>query len=494
METVSVKHLFPVFFSLSRVPSTVTKSNCLISRKFNPLCAFVMDAKALAKSKRAHSQHHSKKLHSSQKPKPPSAGANDAANAKKQAGRQIRDETCQVQCLSALPSNWDRYEEEFDSGSADPSGDNASKAPDIIVPKSKGADFHQLIAEAQSQLHSNPCSDSLSSLDDVLPGDFNQFVGSMLAVRGEGILSWTGNDNFVVEDRTTVTPEASFLSLNLHALAEKLERVDLSERLFIEEDLLPPKLHAERSKVDSDRESYQMGTAPDRKTEEPTLNDFPEKFHFAAKNVEPMSSGPDSRAIDATLSNGGPDWVDEVFSDFISSQRGKSGESREQDTSNSVSVSNKKNSTFEVAAAEAELDKLLNSFSETKPVDTSEITSKTLASDFHREGSPSLPQPARKSIDSSKSAAITSSFDGLLDDLLQETSSAVNQGVDSSKAAAVNSTFDDLLKETSTMVNQNGLSEHAKATPDNNIKFSSPSQSVSKSEVLNDFDSWLDTI
>ena len=29
----------------------------------------------------------------------------------------------------------------------------------------------------------------------------------MLAVRGEGILSWTGNDNFVVEDRTTATPE-----------------------------------------------------------------------------------------------------------------------------------------------------------------------------------------------------------------------------------------------------------------------------------------------
>ena len=36
--------------------------------------------------------------------------------------------------------------------------------------------------------------------------------------------------------------QASFLSLNLHALAEQLEKVDLSERLFIEEDLLPPKL------------------------------------------------------------------------------------------------------------------------------------------------------------------------------------------------------------------------------------------------------------
>ena len=131
-----------------------------------------MDAKALAKSKRAHSQHHNKKPHSIQKPKPPSAGANDAANAKKQTGKQIREKTRQAQPVSALPSNWDRYEEEFDPGSEDPSGDYASQAPDIIVPKSKGADFHHLIAEAQSQLHSIPFSDSLPSLDDVLPGTF----------------------------------------------------------------------------------------------------------------------------------------------------------------------------------------------------------------------------------------------------------------------------------------------------------------------------------
>ena len=131
-----------------------------------------MDAKALAKSKRAHSQHHSRKPHPCQKPKPAAAGANDCANAKKQTGKQSREETHQAQLVSALPSKWDRYEEEFDSGSEDPSGDSASQAPDIIVPKSKGADFHHLIAEAQSQLHSIPFSDSLPSLDDVLPGTF----------------------------------------------------------------------------------------------------------------------------------------------------------------------------------------------------------------------------------------------------------------------------------------------------------------------------------
>ncbi|XP_022764125.1 uncharacterized protein LOC111309317 [Durio zibethinus] len=456
-----------------------------------------MDAKALAKSKRAHSQHHSKKTHSSQKPKPPSAGANDAASAKRLTGKQIREETHQGQRGSALPLNWDRYKEDFYSGSEDPSGDSASQAPDIVVPKSKGADFRHLIAEAQSRLHSNPYSDSLSSLDDVLPGDFNQFLGSMLAVRGEGVLSWVGNDNFVVEDRLTATPEASFLSLNLHALAEQLEKVDLPERLFIEEDLLQPKQHAERSKVNSSQESEQMQMTSEGKayatiTEDLTL--------FAAKNVEHISLGSGSQAIDATLSNGGLDLVDEVYSDFISSQHGKSGESRAEDNSNSASVSDKRDSTFEAATAEAELDMLLNSFSESKLLDTSGLKSEKPSSDFHREGTPFLPQVARKGVDSSKSAAITSSFDDVLDNLLQETSTMVNQGVDSSKSAAVNSTvddfLDDLLAETSTMVNQNRLSRHedAKAVPDDNIQSSLSSQSASKSKVLNDFDSWLDTI
>lgn len=36
--------------------------------------------------------------------------------------------------------------------------------------------------------------------------------------------------------------QASFISLNLHAIAEKLAKVDLSKRLFIEPDLLPSEL------------------------------------------------------------------------------------------------------------------------------------------------------------------------------------------------------------------------------------------------------------
>ncbi|KAG4136191.1 hypothetical protein ERO13_D08G264800v2 [Gossypium hirsutum] len=413
----------------------------------------MMDAKALAKSKRAHSQHHSKKPHSVQKSKPPSPGVNEPSNSKKQTIKQIKEKAHQAQRISALPSNWNRYEEEFDSGSEDP-----TQTPDVIVPKSKGADFRHLLSEAQSQLQANPYSNNIPSLDDVFPGDFNQFVGSMLAVRGEGILSWTGN--FVVDDSTTATPEASFLSLNLQALAEQLEKVDLSKRLFIEEDLLPPDLRSERSKVKNDQEPDQMQAAPDRKeaakiTEGSTPNDLP-----------------GSKAIDAILSNSGLDLMAEVQSVSISSQNSESSESRAPDNLNFTTASNKKVPKFEAAAAEAKLDMLLNSFNETKLLDTSNLSSE---------------KPS--SIGSLKA----SNLDSLLDDLLQETSTTVNRGIDSSKTAAVNSTsedlLDDLLQETSSKI------VDAKLGSDNNVRSSSSSsQPVSKSKILNDFDSWLDTI
>ncbi|MBA0854143.1 hypothetical protein Goshw_026506, partial [Gossypium schwendimanii] len=253
---------------------------------------------------------------------------------------------------------------------------------------------------------------------------------------------------------------ASFLSLNLHALAEQLEKVDLSKRLFIEEDLLPPDLRSERSKVKNDQEPDQMQAAPDRKeaakiTEGSTPNDLP-----------------GSKAIDAILSNSGLDLMAEVQSVSISSQNSESSESRAPDNLNFATASNKKVPKFEAAAAEAKLDMLLNSFNETKHLDTSNLSSE---------------KPS--SIGSLKA----SNLDSLLDDLLQETSTTVNRGIDSSKTAAVNSTsedlLDDLLQETSSTV------VDAKLGSDNNVQSSSSSsQPVSKSKILNDFDSWLDTI
>lgn len=132
-----------------------------------------MDDKALAKSKRAHSQQLSKKHHPKQKSKAPSGGTteNDAQSAKKPLGKQVREKPSQSRGrISALPSNWDRYGEENDSGSEDPSASSANQVPDVVLPKSKGADYGHLITEAQSHSQSHLDLDTFPSMDDLLPG------------------------------------------------------------------------------------------------------------------------------------------------------------------------------------------------------------------------------------------------------------------------------------------------------------------------------------
>lgn len=137
---------------------------------------FVMDAKALAKSKRAHSQHHKNKSHPNQKLKAPVVASDNAGSKEKQPGKQFGAGTREARRLSKLPSNWDRYED----GSDMDSEDTTSQASDVVVPKSKGADYRHLIAEAQSQSLSQlrSYSDTFPLLDDVMPGMLEFLVAS----------------------------------------------------------------------------------------------------------------------------------------------------------------------------------------------------------------------------------------------------------------------------------------------------------------------------
>lgn len=133
----------------------------------------MMDEKALAKSKRAHSQHHIKKHHPNQKSKTPSGAANENAKKPLGFGKQVKEkQPLQSQSrISALPSNWDRYGEENNSASEDPSASSENQPhQDIVLPKSKGADYLHLIFEAQSHAQSDICLDTYSSLGDLLPG------------------------------------------------------------------------------------------------------------------------------------------------------------------------------------------------------------------------------------------------------------------------------------------------------------------------------------
>ncbi|KAF7805982.1 phosphorelay protein [Senna tora] len=405
-----------------------------------------MDVKALAKSKRAHSQHHSKRPHGnhqSQKHKAPSSsdGATDAGTANKSLGKQAKEKTHRPQGSPGLPSNWDRYDdEELDFGSEGVSLGSASKTSDVILPKSKGADYRHLVSEAQSQ--ANASLEAFPSLDDVLSGEFNEGVRAMLAVRGEGILSWIGDDNFLVEDKTSGTHEASFLSLNLHALAENLAKVELSKRLFIEVDLLPHELCVE-GPVASDHE-------------EPDKLQTTEETELANRTSEALSL--DDSAVDVKI-------ADQLTS---SSSCGTSQAASTEVNLHSTKDPTRKLPTFEPAAAEEELDMLLDSVSEIKILDSPGFLSDSKAPFPVSLGLTSVDasQIYNNESDSSKTVMITESLDDALDDLLEETSNIMNRNA-----------FSQPREEKSVL--------HSAQ---------SSSHSGTKSKVLDEFDSWLDTI
>lgn len=119
----------------------------------------------------------------------------------------------------------------------------------------------------------------------------------------------------------------------------------------------------------------------------------------------------------------------------------------------------KKQSEFEAATAEAELDMLLDSFSETKILDASSIGSAV-------QGAAKMHSNELPRIGSDSLAAAATNLDDDLDNLLQETSGLTNQS-------------------------SSILPEGNKGA----IPFTqSSSNSGSNSKPLDDFDSWLDTI
>lgn len=123
----------------------------------------------------------------------------------------------------------------------------------------------------------------------------------------------------------------------------------------------------------------------------------------------------------------------------------------------------RKLSTF---AAEEELDMLLDSVSEIEIMDSSSFPSNT-----------SFPVPLGAT---SVNASLIS-----------------NKEPDSSKTplntASIDDVLDDLLEETSNVLNPNALSRPQEVKPVIHSTQSSSSQHGTKSKVLDEFDSWLDT-
>ncbi|KAI7730179.1 hypothetical protein M8C21_001584 [Ambrosia artemisiifolia] len=182
-----------------------------------------MDSKSLAKSKRAHSLHH-KKHHPNQKAKGATSSVVPAGAADKAPVKAVVKEKARVG-PAALPSNWDRYADEDDPMVESQVDGQTSQPSDVVLPKSKGADYAYLISEAKSQNSTRLSSEFFPSLDEFV-SDFGQGKESFFAVRGDSLLSSIQNDSFFVEDKTPANYEASFLSLNMHALANQLTKIE----------------------------------------------------------------------------------------------------------------------------------------------------------------------------------------------------------------------------------------------------------------------------
>ncbi|KAG6407072.1 hypothetical protein SASPL_130054 [Salvia splendens] len=240
-----------------------------------------MDYNALAKSKRAHSLHHKKKHHSQQglKASSPSAGSDDKQASERPAkspGQQAKERSLQLQNSRALPSNWNRYDDDDSGLASENARESSSQLTEFVMPKSKGADYAHMISEDYS-------SDVVPLLDDFIGGmpfvlesileiwlsDYIWTLVRCLLPMGQGMLSWIADDSFEFEDDVSITPQiirffslvailvvlslysflavvltmlAPFLSLNPDALAEHLAKAKLLERLYLQSDLLPLEL------------------------------------------------------------------------------------------------------------------------------------------------------------------------------------------------------------------------------------------------------------
>ncbi|KAG5545197.1 hypothetical protein RHGRI_017622 [Rhododendron griersonianum] len=315
---------------------------------------------------------------------------------------------------------------------------------------------------------------------------------------------------------SSMAVSASFLSLNLHLLAEQLAKADLSQRLFIDPEFLPPELCSEELETSFSQEPGEGQAAFQREG--------------VTRNSVSTSSNQELERTNQIK--------DEVHPSLGTSERTVQYHGAQSDGTSDANAK-KKSFRVQAAASEAELDMLLESFSETNILDSSAVTKNSSDSfSVHQketsstsEGISSLKQvacqPSTKGPDLTKPASVAN-FDDALDDLLKETSTSETfsiqqetstsssvggtssvhsaplsrKGPNPSKSASVTASFDDalddLLDTTPNLTNRkvSSLRSHEGISTHLDITSSSSSGPVSKSKVLalDDFDSWFDNI
>lgn len=306
-----------------------------------------------------------------------------------------------------------------------------------------------------------------------------------------------------------------FLSMDLHALATKLSKIKLSQRLFIEEGLLPEDL-AVASEDEDDEILIQLGTTLESDA----------KGSFVQHNFRDIKPGKDAVS---------PDHASNIHSDDQMKTHHQSECFAEEEATTSFKViprpvhsdteaytgitgtvpsaSHREQSKLGMVAPEDELDMLLNSLDGThlssSNLDESFGNSSTLEGRKINESNEKI-----KSSTMSKSLAL-SPVDDDLDALLSETSLSVqNEGSAASSLSSrptfdsksnidfryakqidvtsIDDSVDDLLADTPFC-----LSDQKQTTPvqgQQNISNANAPPPSGFSNVSADFDSWFDSL
>ncbi|KAG8086421.1 hypothetical protein GUJ93_ZPchr0010g10539 [Zizania palustris] len=448
-----------------------------------------MDPKAAAKSKRSHTVR-ARRAHQT-----PSAAA---------AHRQKRAETAASSAPRSrnLPSNWDRYDSDADDS------EPPSEWTGEVAPRSKGADFAFLLEQARAQPRESPGLGVAWLAPQDSPFDFMQASTYMLEAKGEEILSWCEDDNFILEDDLAPNFEVPFLSMDLHALAAQLSKLKLSERLFLEKDLLPEDL-AVASEVNQIQIQYDTSVESDTKDslvhlKGVNIQDYGSNIHYDDK----MKTDCQLQCFEEEKTTSLP----KICSNFVHSDTGKS-KSYARIANTVPGTGHSEGVKFEVIAAEEELDMLLNT------LDGTHFSESNLDESFGNKSNlqdVKMSQPDKKVTSSSSSKLLPiAPLDDALDDLLSETSLSVQDEGFSEPGSTSKPTFnndhnidikytnqidittsiddlvDDLLADTSLCLNEQKQTTSSQGQ-DNMSSASVPHSGPSNAS--DDFDSWFDSL
>uniref|UniRef100_J3M9R3 Uncharacterized protein n=2 Tax=Oryza brachyantha TaxID=4533 RepID=J3M9R3_ORYBR len=318
---------------------------------------------------------------------------------------------------------------------------------------------------------------------------------SMLEAKGEEILSWCDDDNFILEDDLAPDFEVPFLSMDLHALATHLSKLKLSERLFLEKDLLPEDLVV-ASEVNQIQ--IQCGTDVGSDAKGSSVHQKGIGIHDY-DNIhcdDQMKTDCQLNYFEEDKSTSSPN----TSSHFVRSDTG-------EDKSNSEAAK------FEVVSAEEELDMLLNTLGGTR------LSGSNLDESFGNKSTlqdVKVNQPDKKVTPSTLSKSlVTVPCDDALDDLLSESSLTVqNEGFSETDSTSkpttkdhnieiryanqidittsIDDLVDDLLTDTSLCLNEQ--KQITSAQGKDKISSGSIAPNSGPSNASDDFDSWFDSL